>query len=172
MTTLSKIRIRQTGAWRSTSWQSFRWPRVRPSWPERSTFGRFVVVIVDLLVVLGFPVNEHAADDHQVLGLILGMIPCSTESATALATAACAGPNICTACVAPLMVTLVISTVAGLTARFGVRTASKLLWPADCRARALANATPTGPALSPINRSMWAISLPSPTSGFLRRTWT
>src|SRR5204863_153927 len=34
------------------------------------------------------------------------MTPLSTESTTARATAACAGPNICTACAAPLIVTL------------------------------------------------------------------
>ena len=48
------------------------------------------------------------------------MTPAATLSATALATAAWAGPNICTACLAPLMVTLVISTVAGLQIRLGV----------------------------------------------------
>ena len=43
----------------------------------------------------------------------------------AFATAAWAGPNICTACFAPLIVTLVIITVAGLTATLGVRTARR-----------------------------------------------
>ncbi len=76
-----------------------------------------------------------------------GITPSATESATALATAAWAGPNICTACFMPLIVTLVIITVAGLTARFGVSTASRFEWPSLCRARALANATPTGPSL-------------------------
>ena len=59
----------------------------------------------------------------------LGMTPSATLSATALATAAWAGPNICTACGRPLIVTLVISTVAGLQIRFGARTASRLEWP-------------------------------------------
>src|SRR5947209_890582 len=54
-----------------------------------------------------------------------GMTPSATQSVTALATAACAGPNICTACGAPLIVTLVMRTVAGLQTRFGVSTASK-----------------------------------------------
>ena len=58
-----------------------------------------------------------------------GITPLATLSATALATAACAGPNICTACLAPLMVTFVIMTVAGFTARFGVRTARRLECP-------------------------------------------
>ena len=62
----------------------------------------------------------------------------------------------------PLIVTLVIITVAGFTARLGVSTASRLVWPSLCRARALAKAAPTGPSFEPINRSMWAISLPSP----------
>ena len=35
-----------------------------------------------------------------------GITPSATESATALATPCCAGPNICTACLAPLIVTL------------------------------------------------------------------
>ena len=42
--------------------------------------------------------------------------------------------------------TLVIRTVAGLAIRFGVRTASRLVCPADWLARALANAMPTGPS--------------------------
>src|SRR3990172_7528963 len=93
----------------------------------------------------------------------LGMMPSATQSATALATAYWAGPNICTAWVAPLMVNLVMRTVAGLAIRLGVRTASRLEWPWVWRARALAKATPTGPSIEPIKRSMWATSLPSPT---------
>ena len=34
--------------------------------------GGFVVVLEDLLIVVGFPVNEDAADDDQLLALILG----------------------------------------------------------------------------------------------------
>src|SRR3954454_18885166 len=56
-----------------------------------------------------------------------GIVPSATQSATALATAYWAGPNIWTACFMPLIVTLVISTVAGFTARFGVRTASRFV---------------------------------------------
>src|SRR6476660_2529812 len=95
--------------------------------------------------------------------LSFGMTPAATLSTTARATADWAGPNIWTACLAPLIVTLVIITVAGLQIRFGVTTASRLEWPALWLARALANATPTGPSLLPISRSMWEISLPSPT---------
>src|SRR5271165_5135534 len=94
---------------------------------------------------------------------VAGIIPSATQSATALATAYWAGPNICTACFIPLIVTLVIRTVAGLAIRFGVRTASRLVCSADWFARALANASPTGPSFLPISRSMCAISLPSPT---------
>ena len=50
---------------------------------------------------------------------VLEMTPSLTESMTARATAACAGPNICTACLAPLMVTLLKSSVSGLQGRFG-----------------------------------------------------
>ena len=52
--------------------------------------------------------------------------PAATLSATALATAAWAGPNICTACLAPPMVTFVTNTVDGFTARFPSSTANKL----------------------------------------------
>src|SRR2546423_12276775 len=92
----------------------------------------------------------------------LGMMPSATLSATALATAAWAGPNIWTAWPAPLMVTLVIRTVAGLQMRLGSRTASRLLCPWVCEPRALANAVPTGPSFEPMSRSMWATSLPLP----------
>jgi hypothetical protein len=95
---------------------------------------------------------------------LAGMTPAATLSATAFATDAWAGPNICTACFMPLIVTLVTSTVAGLQIRFGASTASRLVWPCDWFASALANATPTGPSFDPIIRSMCAISLPSPTS--------
>src|SRR5262245_18817817 len=95
--------------------------------------------------------------------LSFGITPAATLSTTARATAAWAGPNIWTACLAPLIGTLVIITVAGLASRFGVTTAIKLECPALWFARALANATPTGPALSPIKRSMCDTSLPSPT---------
>src|SRR5262245_9993893 len=94
----------------------------------------------------------------------LGITLAATESATALATAFWAGPNICAAWVMPLMVTLVINTVAGLQIRFGVSTASRLVCPALWLESAVANAVPTGPSLEPINKSMCAISLPSPTS--------
>ena len=47
----------------------------------------------------------------------------------------------------PLIVTLVIITVAGFTARFGVSTASRFVWPSLCRARALANAVAHGAVL-------------------------
>ena len=47
------------------------------------------------------------------------MMPLSTESTTARATAACAGPNIWTACLAPLIVTLLNSNVSGFAGKFG-----------------------------------------------------
>src|SRR5947209_9107231 len=34
--------------------------------------GGFVVEFIDLGVILGVPVNEHATDNHQAFGLILG----------------------------------------------------------------------------------------------------
>src|SRR3954452_12665051 len=80
-----------------------------------------------------------------------GMVPSARQSATALATAYWAGPNIWTACFIPLIVTLVIITVAGLASRLGSRTASRLEWPLDWLARALAKAAPTGPSLEPIS---------------------
>ncbi len=88
----------------------------------------------------------------------------ATESATALATAACAGPNIWTAWAAPLIVTLFIMIVAGFGIRLGASTARSAVCPWFWLTRALANAAPTGPFLGPIRRSIWATSLPSPTS--------
>src|SRR5579883_1745040 len=102
------------------------------------------------------------------------MVPSITLSVTARATAAWAGPNIWSTCFDPLIVTLVTITVAGLQTMFGETTASRLVCPSDWRARAFANATPTGPSFGPIRRSMWATlarSLfsryrPSPTNIF------
>ena len=68
------------------------------------------------------------------------MMPSATLSATALATACWAGPNICTACFAPLIVTLLNITVAGLQSRFGATTASSDVNPSLLLVKALANA--------------------------------
>ena len=75
-----------------------------------------------------------AAEPEVVIGELDGPV------GQALATAYCAGPNIWTACFIPLIVTFVIRTVAGLAIRFGVRTASRLVCPADWFARAMAKA--------------------------------
>src|SRR3954466_5172866 len=90
--------------------------------------------------------------------------PSRTESTTARATAAWAGPNICTAWVAPLIVTLFDMIVSGLAGRVGATTASRFVCPSFWLMRACANASPTGPSLEPIRRSTCATSLPSPTS--------
>src|SRR3954469_17583063 len=92
-----------------------------------------------------------------------GMMPSRTASTTPRATPACAGPNICTAWVAPLIVTLLAMIVSGLAGRLGATTASRLVWPSFWLISASANASPTGPSLRPISRSMCATSLPSPT---------
>ncbi len=48
------------------------------------------------------------------------------------------------------MVTLVIMTVAGSTARFGSRTASRLLWPWDSVREGVGKRHASGPSLSPM----------------------
>src|SRR5690349_4314320 len=40
--------------------------------PLDGKLGGVVVVLVNLAVVLGLPVDEHAADDHEVIDLVLG----------------------------------------------------------------------------------------------------
>src|SRR5678809_1179246 len=97
------------------------------------------------------------------------MTPASTESTTARATAACAGPNICTACLAPLMVTLLNRMVSGLAGRFGVTTAVRVVKPSLLLESALQNAVPAGPDFEPMIRSTCATSLPSPTSDSPRK---
>src|SRR5262245_60446119 len=106
---------------------------------------------------------------HRSSALSLGMTPLATESTTARATAACAGPNIWTACLAPLMVTLLKSRVSGLAGRFGATTASRVVKPSLLFASAFVNAVPAGPDLEPMIRSMCATSLPSPTSDSPRK---
>src|SRR5579863_7225359 len=93
-----------------------------------------------------------------------GIVPSATESATALATAYCAGPNICTACLAPLIVTLLNMTVAGLVRRLGATTASSAVNPSLLLHNALAKAVSTALPRGARRRSMCATSLPSPTS--------
>ena len=81
-------------------------------------------------------------------------MPSATLSATALATACWAGPNICTACLAPLIVTLLNITVAGLQSRFGATTASSDVKPSLLLVRQFANAAsavlPRGPMIRSI----------------------
>src|SRR5215471_1206026 len=93
-----------------------------------------------------------------------GITPSATLSATAMATACCAGPNICTACLAPLIVTLLNITVAGLATRLGPTTESSAVKPSLLLARQLANAVSAALPRGPMIRSTWATSLPSPTS--------
>src|SRR5205807_2560316 len=87
-----------------------------------------------------------------------------TLSTTARATAACAGPNIWTACVAVFMVILLKSSVSGLAGRLSVTTASSLVNPSVLLDNVLTNACPAWPDFDPIIRSMCATSFPSPTS--------
>src|SRR5206468_13012358 len=91
------------------------------------------------------------------------MTPLATESTTARATAACGGPNICTACFAPLIVTLLKSSVSGFAGRFGATTARRVVKPSLLFVSALQKAVPAGPVLEPMIKSMCATSLPSPT---------
>jgi hypothetical protein len=63
-----------------------------------------------------------------------------------------------------LIVTLLNRRVSGLAGRFGVTTARRLENPSELCESAEVNASPAGPDLEPMIRSMWAISLPSPTS--------
>ena len=93
-----------------------------------------------------------------------GMIPSRTAWTTARDTAAWAGPNICTACVAPFIVTLLEMIVSGLHGRLGVTTARRFVCPSFWLTSEFANASPTGPLFEPMRRSMCATSLPSPTS--------
>src|SRR5215469_16211192 len=92
------------------------------------------------------------------------MTPSARLSATAMAAACLAGPNICTACLAPLIVTLLNSMVAGLHSRFGPTTASNDVNPSLLFVRAFANAVSAALPRGPMIRSIWATSFPSPTS--------
>src|SRR5262245_39101938 len=93
-----------------------------------------------------------------------GIVPSATQSCTAIATACCAGPNICTACFAPLMVTLLNITVFGLHARFGEITVNSDVKPYLLSVSALEMAVSPALLRGPMSRSMCATSLPSPTS--------
>ena len=59
--------------------------------------------------------------------------------------------------------------VSGLAGRFGVTTASSVVKPSLLFVSALQNAVPAGPDFEPMIRSMWATSLPSPTSDSPRK---
>ena len=123
-----------------------------------------VVVVLDLLVVVGLPVDEHADADEEIVGLVDRDDALGDGVGHRHGDARCAGPNICTACLAPLIVTLLNSTVLGLRSRFGATTASSVVKPSLLLASALANAARPPSRAGPMIRSMWATSLPSPTS--------
>ncbi len=99
----------------------------------------------------------------QSSALSLGMIPSSIASATAFATAACAGPKILLTSSRFFTVTFGTINVWGFGGRFGLMTASNGVWPTERFEIPAAKASPTGPHLSPINKSMCATSFPSPT---------
>src|SRR5205085_982370 len=75
-----------------------------------------------------------------------------------------AGPNICTACLASLIVTLLKRIVFGFTGRFGATTAKSEVKPSLLLVSAWANAVSAALPRGPMMRSIWATSLPSPTS--------
>src|SRR6201998_4994958 len=102
-------------------------------------------------------INRSAASDA-------GNTHSATLCATALATACWAGPNICTACLAPLIVTLLNMTVAGLVSRFGVSTASSEVNPSLLLVRQWTKAVSAELQRGPMSRSICATSLPSPTN--------
>src|SRR5207247_2109652 len=83
---------------------------------------------------------------------------------SALVRAAGDGPNIWTACVARLMVTLLKRSASGFAGRFGLTTARRVLCPSRWFDKAFTNACPAGPDFDPMIKSMWATSFPSPTS--------
>src|SRR6516165_1285045 len=91
------------------------------------------------------------------------MTPSATESATALATACCAGPNICTAWRASLIVTLLYRIVGGLHMRFGATNASRVVKPSLLLVSPMQYAVSTALPRGPNNKSTCATSLPSPT---------
>ena len=111
-----------------------------------------IVEVLDLLVVGRLPVNENADADEDVVGLILRND--ALGHAIGDWTACWAGPNICRACLAPLIVTLLNSTVAGLQSRFGATTASSDVKPSLLfvrqRANAVSAALPRGPMMRSI----------------------
>src|SRR5438093_2366340 len=74
---------------------------------------RPIVEVEDFLVVLRLPVDEDAHQDAVVVHLVARDDARGHAVTTARATAACAGPNICTAWVAPLMVTLLKRSASG-----------------------------------------------------------
>lgn len=82
----------------------------------------------------------------QSSALSLGMIPSSTQSATALPTAVWAGPKILLASSKSPTVTLGIMIVAGLVIKLGLITLSNGVCPTDNWLNPLAKAFPTGPS--------------------------
>src|SRR5262249_37292477 len=75
-----------------------------------------------------------------------------------------AGRNISPPCWAPLIVTFLNRMVAGLHSRLGAITASSDVKPSLLLVSAVANAVSAALPRGPMIRSIWATSLPSPTS--------
>ena len=66
------LRRPRTGAWRRLLREDFGGAGSFFIARAMDELGRVVVVLEDLLVVVGLPVDEDAADDHQVFALVLG----------------------------------------------------------------------------------------------------
>src|SRR5262249_55421225 len=117
--------------------------------------GRLVVVVVDLLVVSRVPVNEDA-DQNAVIVRLVAWDHAALDRVNHRARdpAAGVGPTICTACLAPLRVTLLKRSVAGFAGRFGATTASSVVNPSLLFVGAWQNAAPAGPVFEPMIRSI------------------
>jgi hypothetical protein len=158
----------RTGAWPSSAPT----PAITLSWSlgvvgERALnglLGGLVVVVVDLLVVARFPVDEHADHDAVVVGLVARNHAALDRVDHGAGHGGLRRAEHLHGLLAPLMVTLLNSSVSGLAGRFGATTARRVVNPSLLFVSALQNAAPAGPDFEPMIRSMCATSLPSPTS--------
>src|SRR4051812_18198286 len=126
--------------------------------------GGAIIVVLDLLVVGGFPMDEHADANEEVVGFVLGNDTFRDAVGHSLRHRVLSGAEHLHGLLRSLIVTLLNRIVGGLQSKFGAMTARSEVKPSLLFVKAWVNADSTALPRGPIMRSMWATSFPSPTS--------
>src|SRR5271169_5569764 len=125
---------------------------------------RAIVEVLDLLVVAGFPMDEHADANEEIVGLVGGNHALGDAVGDRLGDRVLRGAEHLHGLLGALDRHFVEHDVAGLVSRFGVSTASSEVNPSLLLVRQWTKAVSAELPRGPMSRSICATSLPSPTN--------